>query len=111
MNGPAICSAVGTRRIIRSQSWALEDLHPAELIIDCDEFGSLKSDILEASLRVGYARSFAFFTWEGDADGHALWGDGSAQVQENGELEIELNRHDGDQWTFFAVKTGFSTAC
>jgi hypothetical protein len=54
------------------------------------------------SLRLDYARTVVFFTFEGSAEGDEVGGSGSAELGEDDTLEIELSFDNGDDAVFKA---------
>jgi hypothetical protein len=46
--------------------------------------------------KLEYGRRLIFFHWSGFDEGDAVGGDGSAELQDDGSLEIELSFDDGD---------------
>jgi hypothetical protein len=51
------------------------------------------------------------FTWAGSDEGTKISGAGSAELQEDGSLQIELDYHLGDEALLKAVRVPSSTAC
>ena len=56
-------------------------------------------------------KTVAFFTWSGFDEMDEVTGDGSAELLDDGSLEIEFNRHLGDEAILKAVPAPSSTAC
>jgi hypothetical protein len=42
------------------------------------------------------------FTWHGSDEGDEVWGEGWAELDENGCLDGEISFHSGDETTFKA---------
>jgi hypothetical protein len=55
---------------------------------------------------VEYPQTIVFFRWNGCDEGNEISGDASAELQEDGSLEIELSFDNGDP-----VRLSPSTAC
>ncbi|MCY3841576.1 MAG: hypothetical protein OXF33_00095 [Rhodospirillales bacterium] len=51
------------------------------------------------SLDCEYWGRIVFFTWQGFDETDEEWGDGSAEPEDDGFLDIELHFHDGGQAT------------
>lgn len=52
-----------------------------------------------------------FFTWSGVDDMNEVGGAGSAELLDDGTIEIEFNFHLGDEAILKAKRTTFSAAC
>ena len=52
--------------------------------------------VVTVSLRLDYAHTVVFFTFEGSDEGDEVSGSGSAELGEDDTLEIELSFHNGD---------------
>ncbi len=66
---------------------------------------------LNASLDLEYGRSIVFFTWAGFDEMDEVNGSGSAELLDDGSLEIEFAYHLGDKATLKAEPATFSAAC
>ena len=62
-------------------------------------------------LDVKYGRQIVFFRFAGCAEGDELWGDGNAEIADDGTLEIEIHLVDGDEPTLTAQSETSSAAC
>ena len=114
MSGPRGCRAVGRWRIVEADLWDAESLdlvQPAMLIIGSDGHGEIAFGALQAGLEISYGKTVAFFTWSGFDEMDEVTGDGSAELLDDGSLEIEFNRHPGDEAVLKAVPAPSSTAC
>ena len=114
MSGPRGCRAVGRWRIVEADLWDAESLglvQPAMLIIGSDGHGEIAFGALQAGLEISYGKTVAFFTWSGFDEMDEVTGDGSAELLDDGSLEIEFNRHLGDEAVLKAVPAPSSTAC
>jgi len=108
MTGPADCQIVGRWRIIGSDLWDrdyLDLVEPAFFRIDPDGNGELVFGVVTAALDVDYARSVVFFTFTGCDEGDEVSGSGSAELDDDGALEIEISFHYGDDAVLKATKT------
>ncbi len=99
MTDPAECEVIGRWRIIEADQWDREYLdlvEPAFIRFDRDGSGELAFGVVTASLHLDYAHTVVFFTFEGSDEGDEVGGSGSAELTEDGALEIELSFHNGD---------------
>jgi len=109
------CALIGRWRIVQSDLWGADDLDllgPATIAFDDRGHGEITVGALTASLRLEYAQSTIFFRWHGSDDMTEVTGEGSAELQGDGTIEIEFTYHDGDEVTLKAIrKPSSSTAC
>jgi hypothetical protein len=99
MTNPAECQIIGRWRIIEADLWDRADLdlvEPAFISFDREGHGELAFGVVNAGLDLEYARTIVFFTFEGSDEGDEVSGSGSAELSEDGVLEIELSFHSGD---------------
>jgi hypothetical protein len=99
MTDPAECEVIGRWRIVEADQWDREYLdlvEPAFIRFDRDGHGELAFGVVTASLHLDYAHTVVFFTFDGSDEGDEVSGDGSAELTEDGALEIELSFHNGD---------------
>ena len=66
---------------------------------------------LEASLYVAYARNSIDFRWHGADEGEEVGGEGSAELLDDGSLQIEFSYDNGDEAVLKAKRETSSTAC
>ena len=59
---------------------------------------------MQGSLDCEYSRRIIFFTWQGFDEMDEVQGDGSAELEDDGFLDIELRFHHGDQAALKARK-------
>lgn len=115
MTRPAGCHIIGSWRITAADMWDdgyLDLVAPAWLRIDADGHGAFALGVIHADMEVSYGRSIVSFRWHGSDEGDEISGDGSAELQDDGTLEIELSIHNGDDATLIARwKPTSSTAC
>jgi hypothetical protein len=86
MSTSAECEVIGRWRIVEADQWDRDYLD----LVD-PAFG-----VVTAGLNLQYARTVVFFTFEGSDEGDEVSGSGSAELTEDGALEIELSFHNGD---------------
>jgi hypothetical protein len=100
VTGPAGCRIIGFWRIAAADLWDddyLDLVAPAWLRIDADGHGAFAFGVIQADMVLSYGSTIAFFRWRGCDEGDEISGDGSAELQEDGTLEIELAFHSGDE--------------
>ena len=114
MTAPANCQLIGRWRIIEADLWDrnhLDLVGPATLTIGANGHGEITFGALQASLDFEYGRSIVYFTWEGCEEMDEASGSGSAELLDDGTLEIEFDYHPGDQAIMTAKPTPSSTPC
>ena len=114
MTGRADRQLVGRWRITEADLWErdfLDLVGPATLTIKADGHGEIAFGAVQAGLDIDYAPSMVFFTWFGFDEMDEVTGTGSAELLEDGSLEIEFAYHLGDEAVFKAVRESSSTAC
>ena len=114
MSGLADCQVIGRWRILESDVWDREYLdlvEPAFIKIGRGGRGELAFGVVNASLDLKYSHTIVFFTFEGFDEGDEVSGSGSAELLEDGTLEIEIAFHLGDDAVLRAKPEGSSTPC
>ena len=115
MSGPAGCKVIGRWRIVASDLWDREYLDlagPAYLQIGAGGWAEFSFGALTATAELEYGRRVIFLHSSGFDEGDAVGGGGSAELQDDGSLEIELSFDDGDDAILTAhPETTSSTAC
>ncbi len=115
MSGPAGCEVIGRWRIVASDLWDRDYLDlagPAYLQFGAAGWAEFSFGAVDATAELEYGRRIIFFHWSGFDEGDAIAGDGSAELQDDGSLEIELSFDDGDDAILTANReTTSSTAC
>jgi hypothetical protein len=66
---------------------------------------------LEAGLEVEYARDSTGFRWTGCDEGDEVEGEATAELLDDGTIEIEFAYHNGDEAVLKAKRNPSSTAC
>ena len=113
MSAAETCRLLGRRRIVEADLWdrAYLDLcGPATLSITA-QGGEIAFGVLEASLSIAYARNSIDFRWHGADEGEEVAGEGSAELLDDGTLEIEFSYDNGDEAVLKAKRVTSSTAC
>ncbi len=93
------CQLIGRWRIIEADMWErdyLDLVEDAFMSIGADGHGEIAFGAMQAGLDLEYSRTLVFFTWAGFDEMDEVWGSGSAELQDDGTLEIELSFHGGD---------------
>jgi hypothetical protein len=105
---------VGRWRIVEADLWErhfLDLVGPAMLTIRADGHGEIAFGAMQAGIDIDYAPSMVFFTWFGFDEMDEVTGTGSAELLDDGSLEIEFAYHHGDEAVLKAVRESSSTAC
>src|SRR5215210_8053046 len=90
---------IGRWRIVEADQWDrdyLDLVEPAYITIGKDGTGEFSFGVVNATLDVEYCQSVVFFTWMGFDEGDEVTGSGSAELQDDGTIEIELSFDSGD---------------
>lgn len=114
MMGPDDCLLLGRWRIVEADLWEhdyLDLVEPATMIIRADSRGEIVFGAMQAGLDLEYSRSMVFFTWAGFDEMDEVHGSGSAELLDDGSVEIEFEYHLGDNATLTAKRETSSTAC
>jgi hypothetical protein len=90
----------GVLRIFEADIWDcdyLDLIEPAYLKIGKNGRGGFTFGVVNATMELGYSRSIVFFTWTGFDEGDQVSGKGSAELQDDRTVEIELSFAAGDR--------------
>jgi len=99
VSAPAGCQLIGRWRIVEADLWDrdyLDLVQPACLEIGAKGRGAFAFGAVEATIDLEYSRSMVFFRWRGFDEGDEVSGEGSAELQDDSTLEIELAFDAGD---------------
>ena len=113
MKAPANCRLIGRWRIVEADIWDRAYLNlcgPATLTITA-QGGEIAFGALEAGLEVEYARDSIGFSWTGSDEDDQVEGEGTAELLEDGSIEIEFAYENGDEATLKAKRDPSSTPC
>ena len=113
MKAPATCRLIGRWRIVEADIWDRAHLNlcgPATLTITA-QGGEIAFGALEAGLEVEYARDSIGFRWTGCDEGNQVEGEGTAELLDDGKIEIEFAYDNGDEAVLKAKRMTSSTAC
>ena len=114
MTAAVDCQLIGRWRIVEADLWDRDYLdlgEPAMLVIQYDGHGEIACGAMQAGLDLEYGRSIVFFTWNGFDEMDEVSGSGSAELLEDGSLEIEFAYHLGDEAVLKAKRATSSAAC
>lgn len=81
------------------------------LVIRANGNGEIVFGAMQATLDLEYGRSTIFFTWTGFDEMDEVQGSGSAELQDDGSLDIEFAYHLGDEANLKAKRAPFSATC
>ncbi|HTO65651.1 MAG TPA: hypothetical protein VMM15_30875 [Bradyrhizobium sp.] len=99
------CQLTGRWRIVEADLWDrdyLDLVEPAHLEIGKAGRGEFAFGAVNATMELEYSHSIVFFRWSGFDEGDEVSGDGSAELQDDGTIEIELSFDNGDDATLKA---------
>ena len=105
---------VGRWRIVEADLWDrghLDLCGPASLVIGARGKGEIAFGAMQASLDIDYGPDEIGFTWSGFDEMDEVTGSGSAELQDDGSLEIEFAYHNGDEAVLKAARDHSSTTC
>jgi hypothetical protein len=105
MTASAGCQLIGRWRIFEADIWDrdyLDLVEPASLTIGKNGRGEFAFGVVNATMELEYSRSIVFFRWTGFDEGDEISGEGSAELQDDGTVEIELSFDAGDDATLKA---------
>jgi hypothetical protein len=114
VSAAAECEVIGRWRIVGSDLWDrdyLDLVDPAFISIGHHGRGELAFGVVNASLDLSYSQSIVFFTFEGSDEDNEIRGSGSAELLDDGTLEVEISFHHGDDATLRAERNPSSTPC
>ena len=108
------CQLIGHWRIVEADLWDrdyVDLVEPAMMTIHADGHGDIAFGAMQASLDLEYSRSMVFFTWVGFDEMDDVSGSGSAELLDDGTIEIEFAYHLGDEAILKAKPASSSTSC
>ncbi|MCP4329476.1 MAG: hypothetical protein GY791_13690 [Alphaproteobacteria bacterium] len=108
MTREIVCELIGKWRITEADLWDrtfLDLLEPAHMTFESDGHGDFAFGCVKGGLDCEYSRRIIFFTWEGFDEMDEARGDGSAELEDDGTLEIEFHFHLGDEAILKARKS------
>jgi len=114
VKAPANCRLIGRWRIVEADIWDRAYLNlsgPATITITDHGHGEIAFGALQAGLDIESSQSSIGFTWQGFDEMDEVSGDGSAELHDDGAIEIEFAYHNGDEAVLKAKRDTSSTAC
>ena len=99
MSGPADCQILERWRIVGSGFWHddyLDLVYPAKIHFGKNGHGEIAFGCIHAGMGIEYGRTIVFIRWDGFDEGDEVSGPGSAELTDDGALEIELSFDNGD---------------
>jgi hypothetical protein len=99
MNAAAGCELLGRWRIVEADLWDrdyLDLVEPAYMTFAKNGRGEFAFGVVNATMELGYGQRIVFFNWTGFDEGDEICGSGSAELEDDGTIEIELSFHNGD---------------
>ena len=105
---------VGRWRIVEADLWDRDYLDlcgPASLVVRANGDGEIAFGAMQASLDIDYGPAEIGFTWAGFDEMDEVSGAGSAELQDDGSLQIEFDYHLADEAVLKAVRHPSSTPC
>ncbi len=98
---------IGKWRIIEADLWDrdyLDLVEPAHITFEDNGRGEFAFGGVNGSCDCGYSHRIIFFTWQGFDEMDEVGGDGSAELEDDGSLEVEIRFHLGDEAVLKARK-------
>lgn len=100
MTREVTCALIGKWRIIEADLWDrdyLDLMDPAHITFEGSGHGDFAFGCVKGGLVCEYSRRIIFFTWQGFDEMDEVSGDGSAELDDDRSLEIEIRFHLGDE--------------
>ena len=101
------CALIGKWRIVEADLWDrdyLDLVEPAHITFAGHGQGEFAFGCVNGGLDCAYSNRIIFFTWQGFDEMDEVSGDGSAEIDDDGTLEIEIRFHLGDEAVLKARK-------
>jgi len=114
MSAPANCQLIGRWRIVEADLWDrgyLDLCGPAVITITDHGHGEIAFGAMQAGLDIEHSRSSIGFSWTGFDEMDEVSGDGSAELLDDGSIEITFEYHNRDEAVLKAKQMDSSTAC
>jgi len=99
MNAATGCELIGRWRIVEADLWDrdyLDLVEPAYMTFAKNGRGEFAFGAINATMELRYGQRIVFFNWTDFDEGNETWGSGSAELEDDGAIEIELSFHNGD---------------
>ena len=107
MSAATECQLIGRWRIVEADIWDRDYLdlaEPAYLEIGGDGQAAFAFGALQAGGELEYSHTIVFFRWTGFDEQDEISGTGSADLQHDGTIEIELSFDNGDNVTLIGSR-------
>ena len=94
------CALIGKWRIVEADLWDrdyLDLMEPAHITFAGNGHGEFAFGCIDGGLDCEYSRRIIFFTGQGIDELDEVSGDGSAELDDDGFLEIEIRFHGADE--------------
>ena len=98
---------IGRWRIIKADLWDrdyLDLVEPAYLQISRNGWAEFAFGALTAGGQIEYFRTSVFFRWNGSDEGDEISGEASAELNDDGTIDIELSFDNGDDANLTACR-------
>ncbi len=98
---------IGKWRIVSSDMWDrdfLDLVEPAYILFSPQGGSEFAFGAVTGSMDCSFSANTAFFTWVGSDEMDEVSGSGEAELDDDGTLTINLNRHLGDEAVLVAKK-------
>ena len=99
MSAATGCELIGRWRIVEADLWDrdyLDMVEPAYMTFKKNGRGEFAFGAVDATMEIGYGQRIVFFNWTGFHEGDQICGSGSAELEDDGTIEIELSFHNGN---------------
>jgi hypothetical protein len=107
MSASADCQLLGRWRIVEADLWErdfLDLIGPAYILFETDGHGEFAFGAVQGGMELQYGKRTVFFTWVGFDEMDEASGSGSAELDDDGTIEVELSFHNGDDAVLKAVR-------
>jgi hypothetical protein len=99
---------IGKWRLVEADLWDIDYLDmsgPAFVEFKPDETGEIRFGCVTADMDCSYSPTTATFTWQGHDEMDEADGDGFAELNDDGSLNVEFSFRHGDDAVFRARKS------
>lgn len=107
MTGRATSPIIGKWRIVSSDVWDrdfLDLVEPAYILFSPQGGSEFAFGAVTGTMDCSFGGNTAFFTWVGSDEMDEVSGSGEAELDDDGTLTVNLNRHLGDNAVLVAKK-------
>ena len=104
MTKTPLTKVLGRWRITEIEGWetdTIDLLGPGHILFEPGN-AQIAFGVVQISLDCSYSPTGAHFTFHGSDEGTEVWGDGDADLEEDGTLAGEIRFHNGDDMPFIA---------